>query len=192
MATCLPLTLFLRKPRLGDDACNTDSPIAQDSLDVHGQHSDFTFDSVVYLIPASPPAGEQEGEVFPHSCDYTDANQRCIALPKPMPGFLVSLLVEDPARTGRQTVKLVSPCWKRVADAVRDITFVVTDAATDQLVAARPGSFYKATMLVPQAILPRLTGNADRDWGAILLAFDAQGYGMNMEILIGRVPDCIS
>lgn len=191
MATCLPLNFFLRKPSAGN-ATNTGNlrSNTRGSSGIHGRHNDLAFATVVYHIQACPPVGEQESGIR-HDCDYIDANQQCVALPKSMPGFLVNLIVQDPARTDQQPISLVSPCWKRVADAVRDIVFVVRDAAIDQLMAAQPRSFYKVTMLVTQSMLSRLTGNADRDWGAILSALAVQGYGMNMEILVERGPDCI-
>lgn len=189
MAICLPLTIFPRKPRRGD-AANTDNSSTQGSSAVHGQHNDPALSTVVYQIQASPPVGEGGSEI-PHNCGCIDANQKCAVLPQSIPGFLVNLVVEDPARDDQQIVKLVSPCWKRVADAVRDIAFVVTDAATDRAMAARPTSFYKVTIPVPQSMLSRLTGSGDITWGAILSEFAAQGYVMNMEILIERGPDCI-
>ncbi|KAK8053103.1 hypothetical protein PG996_012404 [Apiospora saccharicola] len=187
MAACLPLTHFLRKPRPGD-AANSDNSSTQGSSGVHGQHNDLAFTTVTYHIQTCPPVEEQDGGIC-HNCDYIDASQQCVALPKSLPGFLVELIVEDPAQPDQQTIKLVSPCWKRVADAVKDITFVAKDAATDQLMAVRPRSYYKVTILVPQSMSSRLTGNADINWGAILSAFAAQGYGMNMEILVERGPD---
>ncbi|KAK8085650.1 hypothetical protein PG997_006921 [Apiospora hydei] len=196
MAPCLSLNLFLRTPRPGRTAAtgaDSTQETTQDSpaFSVNGdQPSDLTFSTVVYHIQAALPAGEQDREVR-HNCDYIDVSERCVALPRPMRSFLVNFVVEDAARAqveGRQlSGTLCSPCWKRVEDAIRDLVFVRVDPATGEHVVARPPSFYKASMHVPQAVASRLTGNAESDWGTILEAFVAQDHGMNISILIERV-----
>ncbi|KAK8070175.1 hypothetical protein PG994_006791 [Apiospora phragmitis] len=211
MASCLPLNVFHRKPRPGYRAI-ADSPrytsdsghddfrpfsdCTQRTLGTHGREptNDLAFATVVYHIQAFPPAsGERECNVL-HNCDYIDTNERCVALPKPIPSFLVNLIVQDPtlqARTGQRASTLLSPCWKRLEDVVRDFTYVMEDPTTGKLVEARPGSSYQANIVVPQGMSSRLTKSADRDWSSILSEYATQGSGVKIEILVERGPDCI-
>ncbi|KAK7943493.1 uncharacterized protein PG986_012606 [Apiospora aurea] len=185
MAPCLSLNLFLRTPRPGRAAAaGADSPpeYTQDSpaISVNGdQPSDLTFATVVYHIQAAPPAGEQDREVR-HNCDFIDVTSSSTSWSRTPHGHKLRAVSCRGA--------LCSPCWKRVEDAVREFTFVGVDPATGEHVVARPRSFYKASMHVPQAVASRLTGNTESDWGLILEAFVAQDHGMNISILIERGP----
>ncbi|KAK8044235.1 hypothetical protein PG993_004259 [Apiospora rasikravindrae] len=187
MSPCLSLSLFLRNP------CSGRAAATDESTAIHGgQPSDFTFATVVYHIQATPPAGEQGRNATRHNCDYIDVSEKCAALARPTRSFLVTFVIEDAIRArveGRQlSATLCSPCWKRVEDAVREFVFVAVEPATGEPVVARPPSFYKASLHVPQAMFPHLTGDAERDWDTILSSFDAQDHGMVIEILIERGP----
>ncbi|KAK6854985.1 hypothetical protein PG995_008517 [Apiospora arundinis] len=199
MSLCIPLNLFSRKTRAAGNADHA----------TPGPDSGTHFEVVSYLIQPSSLAGsssvDSDAKVR-HNCDYIDVNERCIALPRSIPGFVVDLIVPDPSRVRAQTaggssgpdpdsndkaVSLYSPCWKRVEHTIRDITFVIQNPATKKLVEARPGSFYKASVIVSQSICTQLTGHADKDWDIILTDYAARGGGMNIEILIERGPDCV-
>ncbi|KAK8097112.1 uncharacterized protein PG998_005333 [Apiospora kogelbergensis] len=159
---------------------------------------DFPFEKLEYRVQSSSLAedgsrfGEQEHSVR-HNCEHIDVNQRCTALHQSMPGFLVNLVIEDTnrAQTGQRPITIFSPCWNRVKIAVRDITFVMQCPASGELVEARPGSFYKVSIVVPQAVIPQLTGIADRDWGAIVSAYATQASDVTVKVLVERGPEGI-
>ena len=201
MAPHLSMKMFHRKSRSADTPGNGRSKRSRKSEhnDTTGLDSDFSSAMVEYYIQSSPHAeldgfsyGEQK-HLLHHNCDYIEVNQCCNALQGPIPGFLVNLFVQDPVRgqTIQQPMPLISPCWKRVEDAVRDVTFLMHCPASGNLVEARPGSFYKVSIAVPEAVIPQLTSVADQDWGTILSVYATQGDNLGLDILVERCSDYV-